>query len=161
MLASKAGAYGGSELGSILGGAVGPPIFGSIIGDTVGEKVGEKVTMFTGLEKFAKKTEDNMAKVIGRDGVDKVGKITLTVMENSGTEIIGSVIDTMVGKEDREKVIEGTGLDKFAKKTGDNMAKLIGRDGVEQVGEITLTVLGESETEECLCFPCLPASQVL
>ena len=29
-----------------------------------------------------------------------------------------------------------------------------------QAGEITLTALGYSEHEECVCCPCLPASQV-
>ena len=30
-----------------------------------------------------------------------------------------------------------------------------------QVGDIALTALGYSAHEECVCFPCLPASQVL
>lgn len=97
---SKAGAYGGSELGSMVGGVVGPPIIGNVIGNIVGEKVGEKV-----------------------------------------------IVDT--------------GLGDLATKTGDELAKVIGRDGVEKVGEITLTALGYSESEECVCCPCLPASQGL
>ena len=96
----KAGAYGGSELGSMLGGAVGPPIIGSVIGNLVGEKVGEEA-------------------------------------------------------------INETGLDKKVSKAGDQLAGVIGKRNVDKLGDIALTSFGYGEREECVCCPCLPASQVL
>ena len=78
---SKAGANGGSELGSIVGEAVGPPIIGSIIENLVGERIGEKTIKETGLSKFATRTGDKLADVIGRDNVEKMHQITLCVLE--------------------------------------------------------------------------------
>lgn len=96
----KAGAYGGSEIGSRLGGAVGPPIIGGIIGNLVGEKVGEKAILKTGID---------------------------------------------------EKVTEA----------GDQLAGVIGKRNVDKLGDIVMTSFGYSDSETCLCCPCLPASQVL
>ena len=98
--ATKATAYGGSEAGAILGGAVGPPVIGGIIGTVVGEKVGEKAAGRFGLAETAGNVSDDLAKVVGKRNVDKMG-------------------------------------------------------------EITLTALGYSSEEECVCFPCMPASQIL
>ena len=96
----KAGAYGGSELGSMLGGAVGPPVIGSVVGNLVGERVGEKA-------------------------------------------------------------INKTGIDKKVSEAGDQLAGVIGKRNVDKVGDIALTSFGYSESEECLCCPCLTASQIL
>ena len=98
--ATKATAYGGSEAGAILGGAVGPPVIGGIIGTVVGEKVGEKAAGKFGINDTAGKVSDDLAKVVGKRNVDKMG-------------------------------------------------------------EITLTALGYSAEEECVCCPCMPASQIL
>ena len=98
--ATKATAYGGSEAGAILGGAVGPPVIGGIIGTVVGEKVGEGAAGKFGLDQTAGKISDDLAKVVGKRNVDKMG-------------------------------------------------------------EITLTALGYSAEEECVCCPCMPASQIL
>jgi len=96
----KAGAYGGSELGSMLGGAVGPPIIGSVVGNLLGEKVGERA-------------------------------------------------------------INETGIDKKVSEAGDQLAGLIGKRNVDKLGDIAMTSFGYGEREECVCCPCLPASQVL
>ena len=74
----KAGAYGGSELGSLLGGAVGPPIIGSVVGNLVGEKVGEKAINKTGIDKKVSHAGDQLAGVIGKRNVDKLGDIALS-----------------------------------------------------------------------------------
>jgi hypothetical protein len=44
---------------------------------------------------------------------------------------------------------------------GDDMSRVIGRRNVDKIGEITLTALGYSKSEECVCCPCMPASQIL
>ncbi len=41
------------------------------------------------------------------------------------------------------------------------MSRVIGRRNVDKIGEITLTALGYSKSEECVCCPCMPASQIL
>jgi len=74
----KAGAYGGSELGSRLGGAVGPPIIGGIVGSLAGEVVGEKVVKETGVDKKVKEAGDQLAGVIGRRQVNKLGEMTMS-----------------------------------------------------------------------------------
>ena len=98
--ATKATAYGGSEVGALLGGAVGPPVIGGMVGNVVGEKMGEKYANKLGLDEAAGRVRDDLAKVAGKSNVDKLG-------------------------------------------------------------EITLTALGYSTEEECVCLPCCPASQIL
>jgi len=78
-----------------------------------------------------------------------------------GPPVIGGIIGNLVGEKVGEKAIKETGLDDVASKTGDKLSKVVGRDNVEKMGEITLTAFGYSETEECVCCPCLTASQIL
>lgn len=78
-----------------------------------------------------------------------------------GPPIIGSVIGNLVGERVGEKATKDMGLDKAAGQLGDDMSRVIGRRNVDKIGEITLTALGYSKSEECVCCPCLPASQIL
>lgn len=78
-----------------------------------------------------------------------------------GPPVIGGIIGNLVGEKVGESVINRTGINKFASRTGDKLSSVVGRDNVNKMGEITLTALGYSDTEECVCCPCLPASQVL
>ena len=44
---------------------------------------------------------------------------------------------------------------------GDQLAGVIGKRNVDKLGDIVMTSFGYSESETCLCCPCLPASQVM
>jgi len=78
-----------------------------------------------------------------------------------GPPIIGNIIGNLVGEKVGEKAIRETGMDEAMGKAGDKLSGVIGRERVEKIPEITLTALGYSENEECVCCPCLTASQVL
>eukprot|EP00088_Acartia_fossae_P012643 TRINITY_DN1653_c0_g1_i4.p1 TRINITY_DN1653_c0_g1~~TRINITY_DN1653_c0_g1_i4.p1 ORF type:complete len:387 (-),score=68.67 TRINITY_DN1653_c0_g1_i4:867-2027(-) len=78
-----------------------------------------------------------------------------------GPPVIGNIIGNLVGEKVGEKAVKETGLDGAMSKAGDKLSTVIGRERVEKIPEITLTALGYSENEECVCCPCLTASQVL
>lgn len=94
----------------------------------------------------------------GAYGGSEVGSIIGGMV---GPPIIGNVIGNLVGERVGEKTTKEMGLDRAAGQLGDDMSKVIGRRNVDKIGEITLTALGYSKSEECVCCPCLPASQVL
>ncbi len=60
-----------------------------------------------------------------------------------------------------EKSATKFGINEAAENLSDDLAKVVGRRNVDKMGEITLTALGYSQEEECICCPCLPASQTL
>ena len=53
-----------------------------------------------------------------------------------------------------------TGIDDKVTEAGDQLAGVIGKRNVDKLGDIVMTSFGYSESETCLCCPCLPASQV-
>ena len=61
----------------------------------------------------------------------------------------------------RESAADKYGISDNAAKVSDNLAKVVGQRNVDKLGEITQTALGYSQEEECVCCPCLPASQTL
>lgn len=78
-----------------------------------------------------------------------------------GPPIIGGIIGGVVGEKVGEKSAGRFGVDETAKKVSDDLAKVVGQRNVDKLGEITLTALGYSSEEECVCCPCMPASQIL
>ncbi|XP_023333132.1 uncharacterized protein LOC111704961 [Eurytemora carolleeae] len=103
----------------------------------------------------------NVGKATSKAGAYGGSELGSIVGGAVGPPVIGSIIGNLVGERVGEKAINETGLNKFATKTGDKLSGVIGRNNVEKMSEITLSALGYSETEECVCCPCLPASQVL
>ena len=53
-----------------------------------------------------------------------------------------------------------TGIDEKVTEAGDKLAGVIGKRNVDKLGDIAMTSFGYSDSETCLCCPCLPASQV-
>ena len=53
-----------------------------------------------------------------------------------------------------------TGIDEKVTEAGDQLAGVIGKRNVDKLGDIVMTSFGYSDSETCLCCPCLPASQV-
>ena len=102
-----------------------------------------------------------MGKAMSKAGATGGSELGSIVGGAVGPPIIGSIIGNLVGEKIGEKAINETGLNKFATRTGDKLSDVIGRNNVEKMHEITLGVLGFGETEECVCCPCLSASQVL
>ena len=78
-----------------------------------------------------------------------------------GPPIIGNIVGNLVGEKVGEKAIHRTGIDEKVTETGDKLAEIIGKRNVDKLGDVALQSLGYGEREECLCCPCLPASQVL
>ena len=67
----------------------------------------------------------------------------------------------MVGEMVGEKAMDKTGISEMVTKAGDKLAPVIGRRNVNKLGDMTMTAFGYSDSEVCVCCPCLPASQVL
>lgn len=103
----------------------------------------------------------NVGKATSKAGAYGGSELGSIVGGAVGPPVIGGIIGNLVGEKVGEKAIRETGLDEVAAKTGDKLSKVVGRDNVEKLGEITLTAFGYSDTEECVCCPCLPASQIL
>ena len=78
-----------------------------------------------------------------------------------GPPVIGGIIGTVVGEKVGEKAAGKYGLAETAGNVSDDLAKVVGKRNVDKMGEITLTALGYSSEEECVCCPCMPASQIL
>ena len=49
----------------------------------------------------------------------------------------------------------------FYSQLSDDIAAMVGKDRADKMGEIAMTALGYSESEKCICCPCMPASQIL
>ena len=60
-----------------------------------------------------------------------------------------------------EKAIHKTGIDEKVTEAGDRLADVIGKRNVDKLGDIAMTSFGYSDSETCICCPCLPASQIL
>ena len=43
----------------------------------------------------------------------------------------------------------------------DNLGNVIGERNVDKAGEIALTAFGYGDDQFCVCFPCMPSSQIL
>ncbi len=78
-----------------------------------------------------------------------------------GPPVVGPIVGNLVGEKAGERAARETGLDRAAAQVNKDLASVVGRRRADKVGEIALTALGYSESEKCVCCPCLPASQVL
>uniref|UniRef100_A0A0K2TH08 Uncharacterized protein n=1 Tax=Lepeophtheirus salmonis TaxID=72036 RepID=A0A0K2TH08_LEPSM len=78
-----------------------------------------------------------------------------------GPPIIGGVIGNLIGERVGEKITKETGLDDAAGRIGQKVGGVIGQRNADKAGEIALSAFGYSEREECVCCPCLPASQTM
>ena len=78
-----------------------------------------------------------------------------------GPPVIGGIVGNLVGEKLGEKAATKTGIEGAVGRASDDLAKVVGQKNVDKMGEITLTALGYSSEEECVCCPCLPASQTL
>ena len=77
------------------------------------------------------------------------------------TNQIGNVVGGIVGEKMGEKTADKFGIGEAAGKMSNDLAKVVGKRNVDKMGEITQTALGYGNEEECVCCPCLPASQTL
>ncbi|QQP56822.1 Uncharacterized protein FKW44_001618, partial [Caligus rogercresseyi] len=78
-----------------------------------------------------------------------------------GPPVIGGVIGSLVGERAGEKFTKEMGLDDAASRMGKRVGDVIGQRNADKAGEIALSAFGYSEREECVCCPCLPASQTM
>jgi len=78
-----------------------------------------------------------------------------------GPPVIGGIVGNIVGEKMGEKAAGKTGISRAAGQMSDDLAQVVGQRNVDKMGEITMTALGYSNEEECVCCPCLPASQTL
>ena len=78
-----------------------------------------------------------------------------------GPPVIGSMIGTLVGEMVGDTTMDTKGLNNVFSKAGDKLAPVVGKSNVNKIGDITMTALGYSESEVCVCCPFLPASQIL
>jgi len=98
------------------------------------------------------------ARKAGAYGGSEVGAIVGGMV---GPPVIGGIIGNVVGEQVGEDVIKKYGLDDKAEKASKQMERVIGKKNTEKASEIVMTALGYSISEKCICFPCLPASQLL
>ena len=103
----------------------------------------------------------NVGKATGKAGAYGGSELGSIVGGAVGPPIIGSIVGNLVGEKVGEKAIHKTGIDEKVSETGDKLAGIIGKRNVDKLGDVALQSLGYGEREECLCCPCLPASQVL
>lgn len=78
-----------------------------------------------------------------------------------GPPIVGGIVGNIVGEKLGEKSAVKLGINDAAQGISNDLAKVVGQRNVDKMGQITLTALGYSNEEECVCCPCLPASQTL
>jgi hypothetical protein len=78
-----------------------------------------------------------------------------------GPPIIGGIVGNIVGERVGEGAIKATGLDKAASDFNQGVASIVGQRRADKMGEIGLTAIGYSESEKCVCLPCMPKSQPL
>ena len=103
----------------------------------------------------------NVGKATGKAGAYGGSEIGSRIGGAVGPPIIGGIIGNLVGERVGEKAIHKTGIDEKVTDAGDRLAGVIGKRNVDKIGDIAMTSLGYSESETCICCPCLPASQVL
>ena len=78
-----------------------------------------------------------------------------------GPPVIGGLVGSFVGEMVGQKTMDQTGVSDMVGKVGDKLVPVIGRRNVNKLGDMTMTAFGYSDSEVCVCCPCLPASQVL
>ena len=78
-----------------------------------------------------------------------------------GPPIIGGMVGSLVGEMVGQKTMDQTGVSDLVGRAGDKLAPVIGRRTVNKLGDMTMTAFGYSDSEVCVCCPCLPASQIL
>jgi len=103
----------------------------------------------------------NVGKATGKAGAYGGSELGSLIGGKVGPPIIGGIVGNIVGEKYGEKAIHKTGLDDKVTEAGDKLAGVIGRRNVDKLGDMTMTAFGYSDSEVCICCPCLPASQVL
>ncbi len=78
-----------------------------------------------------------------------------------GPPIVGNIVGGLVGERVGEAVAKETGAADAAGWANRKMADIFGQRRADKVGEMALTAFGYSESEHCICCPCMPASQIL
>lgn len=122
------------------------------------EKEGEKVEGAKPTEVHLQVGSGAAARSAGAYGGSEVGSIVGGMV---GPPVIGGIVGGIVGEVVGADAVSKIGLDEKAKKVNDKMERVIGKRNAEKVSEITMTALGYSITETCICCPCLPASQIM
>jgi len=103
----------------------------------------------------------NVGKATGKAGAYGGSELGSLIGGKVGPPVIGSIVGNLVGEKVGEKAIHKTGIDEKVTEAGDKLAGVIGRRNVDKLGDMTMTAFGYSDSEVCICCPCLPASQVL
>ena len=103
----------------------------------------------------------NVGKATGKAGAYGGSELGSLVGGAVGPPIIGSIVGNLVGEKVGEEAINKTGIGEKATEAGDKLAGVIGKRNVDKLGDVALQSFGYGEREECVCCPCLTASQVL
>ena len=103
----------------------------------------------------------NVGRATGKAGAYGGSELGSKLGGAVGPPIIGSIVGNLVGERVGEKAIHETGIDERVTEAGDKLAGVIGKRNVDKLGDVVMTSLGYSDSETCICCPCLPASQVL
>ena len=103
----------------------------------------------------------NVGKATGKAGAYGGSEVGSRIGGAVGPPIIGGIIGNLVGEKVGEKAIHKTGIDEKVTEAGDKLADVIGKRNVDKLGDIAMTSFGYSDSETCICCPCLPASQIL
>jgi len=103
----------------------------------------------------------NVGKATGKAGAYGGSELGSLIGGKVGPPVIGSIVGNLVGEKVGEKAIHKTGIDEKVTEAGDKLAGVIGRRNVDKLGDMTMTAFGYSDSEVCVCCPCLPASQIL
>lgn len=103
----------------------------------------------------------NVGKATGKAGAYGGSELGSLIGGKVGPPVIGSIVGNLVGEKVGEKAIQKTGIGDKVTDAGDKLAGVIGRRNVDKLGDMTMTAFGYSDSEVCICCPCLPASQVL
>ena len=103
----------------------------------------------------------NTGQASGKAGAYAGSEIGSQIGGLVGPPVIGSMVGTLVGEMVGDTTMDKTGLNKIFSKAGDKLVPVVGKRNVNKIGDITMTALGYSESEVCVCCPFLPASQIL
>jgi len=103
----------------------------------------------------------NVGKATGKAGAYGGSELGSRLGGAVGPPIIGGIIGNLVGEKVGEKAIHKTGIDEKVTEAGDKLAGVIGKRNVDKLGDVAMSSFGYSDSETCICCPCLTASQVL
>jgi len=106
-------------------------------------------------------THTNVGKATGKAGAYGGSELGSLIGGKVGPPVIGNIVGNLVGEKIGEKAINETGIGEKVTEAGDKLAGVIGRRNVDKLGDMTMTAFGYSDSEVCICCPCLPASQIL